>query len=177
MLKFLLALLPLLASPFSCTISSSSSTSNMSQTNPRKGANRTPNGTDTSPAAASSDAPAQPVPQPIHHPLPKHPHTYIPAHLKSNGPRTQHPRGRSASSKPNTPAAMESPEIKALRQKYSDQLTYLKETFSDWTDEDLLILLAESNGNGDSVASKILEGELNFPVDYTCTPQDSNFDG
>ncbi|KIO21498.1 hypothetical protein M407DRAFT_28891, partial [Tulasnella calospora MUT 4182] len=128
----------------------------MSQTNPRKPALRTPNGTDTSPAAASSDAPAQPVPQPIHHPLPKHPHTYIPAHLKSNGPRTQYPRGRS--SKSNNPAADESPEIKAMRAKYGDKLSNLKETFGNWSDEDLLPLLAESNGNVDSVATMILEG-------------------
>ncbi|KAG8911526.1 hypothetical protein FRC01_005667 [Tulasnella sp. 417] len=129
----------------------------MSQTNPRKPALRTPNGTDTSPAAASSDAPAQPVPQPIHHPLPKHPHTYIPAHLKSNGPRTQHPRGRS--SKSNT-SVDESPEIKALRAKYGDKLSNLKETFGTWSDEDLLGLLSESNGNVDSVATMILEGRV-----------------
>ncbi|KAG9044404.1 hypothetical protein FS837_008199, partial [Tulasnella sp. UAMH 9824] len=125
----------------------------MSQTNPRKAALRTPNGTDTSPAAASSDAPSQPVPQPIHHPLPKHPHTYIPAHLKSNGPRAQHPKGRS--SKSNTPD--EAPEVKALRAKYGDKLSNLKETFGNWSDEDLLTLLAESNGNVDSVATSILE--------------------
>lgn len=152
--------------PFSCTISSSSSTSNMSQTNPRKAALRTPNGTDTSPAAASSDAPSQPVPQPIHHPLPKHPHTYIPAHLKSNGPRTQYSKGRS--SKSNAPD--ESPEVKALRAKYGDKLSNLKETFGNWGDEDLLSLLSESNGNVDSVATSILEGELNFLLDCNLYP-------
>ncbi|KAG9019824.1 hypothetical protein FRB90_005972 [Tulasnella sp. 427] len=127
----------------------------MSQPNPRKAGPRTPNGTDTSPAAASSDAPAQTVPQPIHHPLPKHPHTYIPAHLKSNGPRSQYSKGRSTSSRS---AVDESPEIKALRDKYGDKLAPLKETFGNWTDEDLLTLLAECNGNGDIAATKILEG-------------------
>lgn len=128
------------------------STSFMSQTNPRKPGPR--NGTDSpGPDAPTPTTPAAPVQQQqvARHPLPQHPHTHIPAHLK------QH-RGGRPFNKTSTPAAEESPELKALREKYGGKLGGLKEMFPNWNDEDLLSVLAEVNGNVDTAAGRIAEG-------------------
>ncbi|KAG9005647.1 hypothetical protein FRB93_009573 [Tulasnella sp. JGI-2019a] len=91
----------------------------------------------------------------IRHPLPQHPHTHIPAHLRGSSHR-----GGRHTSKPSTPTVQESPEIKALRQKYGAKLTTLQEIYSTWSDEDLLTLLGEVNGNVDTAAERIAEGRV-----------------
>ena len=122
----------------------------MSQTNPRKAVLR--NG------AASPAVPDQPnttatttssnLPTPPHHPLPQNPHKH------RGNPR---PYGQRSSPKP--PAVDESPEVRELRKKYGDKLFSLKDIYGSWSDEDLLTLLNDCNGNADIAATKIADGE------------------
>lgn len=73
-------------------------------------------------------------------------------------------------SKPHTPAIDESPELKALRDKYGSKLATLKDIYSTWSDEDLLSVLGEVNGNVDTAAERIVEGEslLRALVSFLC---------
>ena len=52
----------------------------------------------------------------------------------------------------------EDPEQIALGEKYSSQLVVLKELFSDWTQDDLIFALSESDGDLDRTISRISEG-------------------
>ncbi|KAG8872791.1 hypothetical protein FRB97_007352 [Tulasnella sp. 331] len=121
----------------------------MSQTNPRKASNGSGNG----PPVTRTSTPPPTVSKAVRHPLPQHPHTHIPAHLKAH-------RGGRPMSKPSTPSVEESPEMKALRAKFGSQLATLKEIYSTWSDEDLLSALGESNGNVDAVAERISDGRV-----------------
>ena len=49
-------------------------------------------------------------------------------------------------------------EIGELKRKYSGQLTTLKELFPDWTDEDIVFALQETDGDLDSTIERITEG-------------------
>lgn len=114
----------------------------MSQTNPRSKAVLR-NDASSTPTMSSN-----PPPAPVHHPLPQHPHTHIPPHLKRGG-------------KPKAPE--ESPEIKALKAKYGkDKLATLKEIYPAWSDDDLLMTLQEANGSVEIAVTRIAEGELMF---------------
>jgi len=53
----------------------------------------------------------------------------------------------------------ESEELRALRRKYSDRLSTLKEMFPSWTDEDLLSVLNDVNGSLEIAVGRISEGE------------------
>ena len=52
----------------------------------------------------------------------------------------------------------ENPEQLALGENYSSQLVVLKELFSDWTQDDLIFALSESDGDLDTTISRISEG-------------------
>ena len=53
----------------------------------------------------------------------------------------------------------ESEELRALRRKYSDRLSTLKEMFPSWTDEDLLSVLSDVNGSLEIAVGRISEGK------------------
>lgn len=53
----------------------------------------------------------------------------------------------------------ESEELRALRRKYSDRLSTLKEMFPSWTDEDLLSVLNDVNGSLEIAVGRISEGK------------------
>lgn len=54
----------------------------------------------------------------------------------------------------------ESEELRALRRKYSDRLSTLKEMFPSWTDEDLLSVLNDVSGSLEIAVGRISEGGL-----------------
>ncbi|KAG8909014.1 hypothetical protein FRB99_000117 [Tulasnella sp. 403] len=134
----------------------------MSQTNPRKAVLRTsPNGAE--PSSPAPDAHQQ-TQSSQRHPFPQHPHTHVPAHMKtaSNRGPHHHARGRGGSKlgspAPNSPVVEEAPELKALREKYGSKLQTLKEIYPDWDEESLLSVLGDSNGNVEAAATNISEG-------------------
>lgn len=49
-------------------------------------------------------------------------------------------------------------DIKKLKQKYNVQLSSLKELFSEWTEEDLLFTLQDTDGDLDLAIDRISEG-------------------
>lgn len=51
-------------------------------------------------------------------------------------------------------------ELGQLKKQYSDQLSTLKELFPDWTDDDLVFALQETNGDLSSTIERISEGKL-----------------
>lgn len=71
-------------------------------------------------------------------------------------------------SKANGDQSDQSPELKyedegeigELKRKYSGQLTTLKELFPDWTDEDIVFALQETDGDLDSTIERISEGMI-----------------
>jgi hypothetical protein len=52
-------------------------------------------------------------------------------------------------------------DIKKLKQKYNVQLSSLKELFSEWTEEDLLFTLQDTDGDLDLAIDRISEGHAN----------------
>ena len=60
----------------------------------------------------------------------------------------------------NIPASFEDEgEIGALKSKYSTQLGMVKEMFPDWTDEDIVFALQETDGDLESTIERITEGQ------------------
>ncbi|WFC97874.1 RNAPII degradation factor [Malassezia yamatoensis] len=49
-------------------------------------------------------------------------------------------------------------QVKVLRSKYTQQLSVMQEMFPDWTDEDLLFVLQEANGDIELAVGRISEG-------------------
>lgn len=49
-------------------------------------------------------------------------------------------------------------DLKKLKSKYSAKLPTLKVLFSDWSDDDLLFVLEEANGDLDLTIDRISEG-------------------
>lgn len=67
----------------------------------------------------------------------------------SNGDRTEN----------TVPAAQEDEgEIGQLKRQYSSQLGTIKEMFPDWTDEDIVFALQETDGDLQSTIERITEG-------------------
>lgn len=63
---------------------------------------------------------------------------------------TQNTRNKSSSSEQN--------DLKKLKSKYSAKLPTLKVLFSEWSDDDLLVVLEEANGDLDLTIDRISEG-------------------
>ena len=61
----------------------------------------------------------------------------------------------------------DSQELRSLRAKYSEQLPQVKAVFSDWTDEDILNVLAESSGAVEVAVSRIADGAFDR-MEYRC---------
>ncbi len=51
-------------------------------------------------------------------------------------------------------------EIGELKKQYADQLAKVKELFPDWTDDDIVFALRESDGDLESTVERISEGTL-----------------
>jgi hypothetical protein len=56
-------------------------------------------------------------------------------------------------------SASEQNDLKKLKSKYSAKLPTLKVLFSDWSDDDLLFVLEEANGDLDLTIDRISEGK------------------
>ena len=50
-------------------------------------------------------------------------------------------------------------ELGQLKKQYASKLSTIKEMFPDWTDEDIVFALQETDGNLESTIEKISEGE------------------
>ena len=50
-----------------------------------------------------------------------------------------------------------------LKRQYGSNLSTMKEMFPDWTDEDLVFALQETNGDLESTIDRISEGMPAFP--------------
>lgn len=59
----------------------------------------------------------------------------------------------------NKSAASDQNDLKKLKSKYSAKLPTLKVLFSDWSDDDLLFVLEEANGDLDITIDRISEGK------------------
>lgn len=56
-------------------------------------------------------------------------------------------------------SSTEQNDLKKLKSKYSAKLPTLKVLFSDWSDDDLLFVLDEANGDLDLTIDRISEGK------------------
>lgn len=52
----------------------------------------------------------------------------------------------------------DNPELRTMRQKYSEQLQTVKPLFPDWSDLDLLLALGEASGQVELAVARIAEG-------------------
>jgi len=57
-----------------------------------------------------------------------------------------------------TPSYEDEGEIGQLKKKYASNLPTLKELFPDWTEDDLVFALEDSNGDLESAIERITEG-------------------
>jgi hypothetical protein len=80
---------------------------------------------------------------------------FINQNMTSHETRTFTTRNKSAASDQN--------DLKKLKSKYSAKLPTLKVLFSDWSDDDLLFVLEEANGDLDITIDRISEGITNTP--------------
>ena len=72
-------------------------------------------------------------------------------HRQPNGDKVEH----------DPPAVIEDEgEIGELKKQYSSKLNTIKEMFPDWTDEDIVFALQESNGDLEGVIERISEGMI-----------------
>lgn len=67
---------------------------------------------------------------------------------------------RSSHTTRNKGSASDQNDLKKLKSKYSAKLPTLKVLFSDWSDDDLLFVLEEANGDLDLTIDRISEGKL-----------------
>jgi hypothetical protein len=70
-------------------------------------------------------------------------------------------------------SSAEQNDLKKLKSKYSAKLPTLKVLFSDWSDDDLLFVLEEANGDLDLTIDRISEG--NFFFEALTNTQKANF--
>ncbi|KAL7314071.1 RNAPII degradation factor [Mucor circinelloides] len=68
---------------------------------------------------------------------------------------------RSSHTTRNKGSASDQNDLKKLKSKYSAKLPTLKVLFSDWSDDDLLFVLEEANGDLDLTIDRISEGHAN----------------
>jgi hypothetical protein len=59
----------------------------------------------------------------------------------------------------STPSYEDEGEIGQLKKKYSSKVGTVKEWFPEWTDEDILFALQETDGNLESTIERISEGK------------------
>ncbi|KAJ5582450.1 Ubiquitin system component Cue [Penicillium sp. DV-2018c] len=69
-------------------------------------------------------------------------------------------RGGNRSANDNTDSSFEEGEIGQMKKKYSDDLPTLKEMFPNWSDEDLVFALEDSNGELLEAIERISEGNV-----------------
>ena len=55
-------------------------------------------------------------------------------------------------------------ELGDLKKKYASKLGIMKEMFPEWTDEDLVFALQETNGDLEGTIDRISEGMFSAPV-------------
>ena len=73
--------------------------------------------------------------------------------------RAANPRRRGGQrNRSSANAADDTEQVKLLRSKYTHQLSVIQELFPDWSDEDLLFALQESNGDVELAVGRISEG-------------------
>lgn len=58
-------------------------------------------------------------------------------------------------------------ESRRLKSKYSSSLSTLGELFPDWKDEDLLTVLADTEGNLEEAVVRITEGKYFYPIFFS----------
>lgn len=92
-------------------------------------------------------------------------HTHTPVQMSEAHPRrggSARPSRRSPQQQQNPsstqPSAPMDEETKRLKSKYSSALSTLRELFPDWKDEDLLAVLAETDGDIENSVVRITEG-------------------
>lgn len=78
------------------------------------------------------------------------------------GARLPHADGDRVGSAPAT-SYEEEGEIGQLKKQYSSKLSTIKEMFPDWTDEDIVFALQETDGDLEGTIERISEGKL-IPV-------------
>ena len=76
---------------------------------------------------------------------------------RSNG-RTSAGEALASGTVTNEPALEEQGELGQLKLRYMSQISQLKEMFPDWTDDDLVFALQESDGDVPNTIEKITEG-------------------
>ena len=67
---------------------------------------------------------------------------------------------RSTQNTRNKSSSFEQNDLKKLKSKHSSKLPTLKVLFSEWSDDDLLFVLEEANGDLDLAIDRISEGLL-----------------
>lgn len=55
-------------------------------------------------------------------------------------------------------------EMGQLKMKYTSELSFLRDMFPDWSDDDLVLALQDSDGDMPRTCEKITEGELSMPM-------------
>lgn len=81
--------------------------------------------------------------------------------FSSSNPHSSRPR-RSPPSQSSQPSQTFDEESRRLKSKYSASLTTLRELFPDWKDEDLLAVLADTEGNLEDAVTRITEGKYHL---------------
>lgn len=74
------------------------------------------------------------------------------------GRSSAHSRNATATSVPVEPSLDEQGELGQLKKQYLEQVATVKEVFPDWTDDDIVFALQETNGDVQTLIERISEG-------------------
>ena len=80
----------------------------------------------------------------------------------SRGGRSKQANGETVESAVPTISYEDQGEIGQLKKKYASSLTTIKEMFPDWTEDDIVFALEESNGDMERTVERMTEGEENL---------------
>lgn len=76
---------------------------------------------------------------------------------RGRGGRTQATNGDKSDTLTST-SIEDDGEVGQLKKKYGDKVSTIKEMFPDWTDEDTVFALQETNGDLETTVSRIADG-------------------
>lgn len=62
--------------------------------------------------------------------------------------------------KPNAPSIEDDGEVGVLKKQYGTKVSTIKELFPDWTDEDVVFALQETDGDLETTVERISDGKI-----------------
>jgi hypothetical protein len=71
-------------------------------------------------------------------------------------------RGHATNGEHATPTIEDEGEVGQLKKQYGNKVTTIKEMFPDWTDEDIVFALQETDGDLEITVGRITDGTIQY---------------